>query len=195
MIRRPPRSTLFPYTTLFRSRGGHADRFDGVHAGSAAGGESLHPADDRKADLPAGTDHPCEGAGARPRRPRSRQRTPADVRSGRFTREQSAMPNLSVSVAFLNTLFPFEVEDSRGNKVFKKATETDKFGIASAEFALADEVNLGTYHLHALMGQADAPTNTAEMALNVRSEEHTSELQSRLHLVCRLLLEKKKNFK
>src|SRR2546429_2296524 len=29
--------------------------------------------------------------------------------------------------------------------------------------------------------------------LFVRSEEHTSELQSRLHLVCRLLLEKKKN--
>src|SRR2546429_2385007 len=28
---------------------------------------------------------------------------------------------------------------------------------------------------------------------SVRSEEHTSELQSRLHLVCRLLLEKKKN--
>src|SRR2546422_7392919 len=27
---------------------------------------------------------------------------------------------------------------------------------------------------------------------HVRSEEHTSELQSRLHLVCRLLLEKKK---
>src|SRR2546422_8085676 len=27
---------------------------------------------------------------------------------------------------------------------------------------------------------------------NRRSEEHTSELQSRLHLVCRLLLEKKK---
>src|SRR5687768_17993857 len=29
-------------------------------------------------------------------------------------------------------------------------------------------------------------------APSVRSEEHTSELQSRLHLVCRLLLEKKK---
>src|SRR5712675_1567811 len=28
-----------------------------------------------------------------------------------------------------------------------------------------------------------------------RSEEHTSELQSRLHLVCRLLLEKKKKYK
>src|SRR5205809_4800066 len=30
---------------------------------------------------------------------------------------------------------------------------------------------------------------------DIRSEEHTSELQSRLHLVCRLLLEKKKNQK
>jgi hypothetical protein len=61
----------------------------------------------------------------------------------------------------------FEVEDSRGNKVFKKVTQTDKFGIASAEFSLADEVNLGTYHLRALMGEGDAPANTAEIALNV----------------------------
>src|SRR5216684_5062089 len=30
------------------------------------------------------------------------------------------------------------------------------------------------------------------LAVGLRSEEHTSELQSRLHLVCRLLLEKKK---
>src|SRR5687768_17715351 len=33
----------------------------------------------------------------------------------------------------------------------------------------------------------------AESLQPARSEEHTSELQSRLHLVCRLLLEKKKN--
>src|SRR2546422_4004239 len=32
----------------------------------------------------------------------------------------------------------------------------------------------------------------ADAAARARSEEHTSELQSRLHLVCRLLLEKKK---
>jgi len=70
--------------------------------------------------------------------------------------------------AALNRKLTFEVEDSRGNKVFKKATETDKFGIASAEFALADEVNLGTYHLRALLGGAEAaPTSTAEIALNV----------------------------
>jgi uncharacterized protein YfaS (alpha-2-macroglobulin family) len=61
----------------------------------------------------------------------------------------------------------FELEDSRGNKVFKKTTQTDKFGIASVEFALADEVNLGTYHLRALMGEGESPTNTAELALNV----------------------------
>src|SRR5687768_17939837 len=34
-------------------------------------------------------------------------------------------------------------------------------------------------------------TETALQAENTRSEEHTSELQSRLHLVCRLLLAKK----
>lgn len=56
----------------------------------------------------------------------------------------------------------FEVEDSRGNKVFKKAAQTDRFGLASAEFALADEVNLGAYHLRALMDQ-----NRAEIALDV----------------------------
>src|SRR2546422_5275517 len=33
------------------------------------------------------------------------------------------------------------------------------------------------------------------MPRDTRSEEHTSELQSRLHLVCRLLLEKKKKKK
>src|SRR2546429_6585313 len=33
-----------------------------------------------------------------------------------------------------------------------------------------------------------------EKFVSRRSEEHTSELQSRLHLVCRLLLEKKKKY-
>ncbi|MGA2132047.1 MAG: MG2 domain-containing protein [Bryobacteraceae bacterium] len=61
----------------------------------------------------------------------------------------------------------FEVEDSRGNKVFKKATRTDAFGIASAEFALADEVNLGTYHLRALVEGEEAGQHAAEVALNV----------------------------
>src|SRR5215469_14988984 len=61
----------------------------------------------------------------------------------------------------------FELEDSRGNKVFKKVTQTDKFGIALAEFSLAEEVNLGTYHLRASLGEEEAPTNTRELAINV----------------------------
>src|SRR5690625_5541461 len=34
----------------------------------------------------------------------------------------------------------------------------------------------------------------SRLILSLRSEEHTSELQSRGHLVCRLLLEKKNNY-
>src|SRR2546425_5798590 len=38
MIRRPPRSTLFPYTTLFRSDGVHpVQRRGGVHGNVSAG--------------------------------------------------------------------------------------------------------------------------------------------------------------
>src|SRR2546429_6708070 len=37
------------------------------------------------------------------------------------------------------------------------------------------------------------PKKVLRKVIFPRSEEHTSELQSRLHLVCRLLLEKKKN--
>src|SRR2546422_8141570 len=38
----------------------------------------------------------------------------------------------------------------------------------------------------------ELPGGMRHVHLRVRSEEHTSELQSRLHLVCCLLLEKKK---
>src|SRR2546422_7151406 len=92
MIRRPPRSTLFPYTTLFRS-------VDGKEIGRQAHGLSI--------------------------------------------------------------------------------TEDYKFELQGA-------------------AKADVPAGARVLFDNVkvepleRSEEHTSELQSRLHLVCRLLLEKKK---
>src|SRR2546427_5203267 len=41
MIRRPPRSTLFPYTTLFRSRGRRHQPGPTAREGAAAGGR--HP--------------------------------------------------------------------------------------------------------------------------------------------------------
>src|SRR3712207_7395701 len=92
MIRRPPRSTLFPYTTLFRSRG------------------AIH------------REHPCGG-------------------------QRWVVAETSEKRLFTKNTGPCEVE--------RRCIRTD--------------------------------------ACPVRSEEHTSELQSRQYLVCRLLLEKKKN--
>src|SRR3712207_7687171 len=97
MIRRPPRSTLFPCTTLFRSGGG-----DGIRSGL------IHAVTDTVA-LPA---------------------TPDAVRA---------------------------------------VLAADHLGVRPARVAPVGAVG----------GAA-------------RSEEHTSELQSRQYLVCRLLLEKKK---
>src|SRR2546429_310854 len=51
--------------------------------------------------------------------------------------------------------------------------------------AMDQVVNQASKIRYMFGGQADFP-------VTYRSEEHTSELQSRLHLVCRLLLEKKK---
>src|SRR2546429_5203573 len=96
MIRRPPRSTLFPYTTLFRS----------VIAAQRRGVDTVE----------------CSEAGRRSLRQADRYRSVQfDHRRWRDVGE-----------------LPVKIDDPR------------------------------------------------------RSEEHTSELQSRLHLVCRLLLEKKK---
>src|SRR3989449_8396915 len=53
------------------------------------------------------------------------------------------------------------------------------------------------HDVRALLDEAQTERLRAlQLALGrARSEEHTSELQSRLHLVCRLLLEKKKSTK
>src|SRR5947209_10338696 len=96
MIRRPPRSTLFPYTTLFRSK-------EGIFGGVSAG-------------------------------------------------------------AVVHAALKFARRLDRGNIV--------------CLFADAGWKYLGTSIWNAPAGP--------------RSEEHTSELQSRQYLVCRLLLEKKK---
>src|SRR3712207_7569439 len=103
MIRRPPRSTLFPYTTLFRSS-------------AATGNDAVL----RTAFL---AQHPQSAA-----------------------KWDELIPDASASA------------DERA-QLFSEALKTKKLDL----------------------GKGD------------RSEEHTSELQSRQYLVCRLLLEKKKN--
>src|SRR3712207_8127349 len=98
MIRRPPRSTLFPYTTLFRSCLGLMD-----------------------------------------------------------AREQDQLFDVAIVGA-------------------------GPAGLATAVYAASEGLSVVALDCRAYGGQA-------------RSEEHTSELQSRQYLVCRLLLEKKKQLK
>src|SRR2546430_4213057 len=63
MIRRPPRSTLFPYTTLFRSRRGAGARRDQGRRAHRRG-RHAHPAHDRS-DTPARARRPAAVGGAR----------------------------------------------------------------------------------------------------------------------------------
>src|SRR3712207_8118423 len=60
--------------------------------------------------------------------------------------------------------------------------------VAPAAFRIVDASILPT----SVAGAEAAEDAEAEQRLRSRSEEHTSELQSRQYLVCRLLLEKKK---
>src|SRR5205823_6726101 len=58
---------------------------------------------------------------------------------------------------------------------------------------LNDFLRVGSRHpLDVLVGTGHAQAIGIRLVLAVRSEEHTSELQSLAYLVCRLLLEKKK---
>src|SRR2546422_6476462 len=63
------------------------------------------------------------------------------------------------------------------------------YGLLKAEIGVHRLVRISPYD-----AQSRRHTSFASVMVypEVRSEEHTSELQSRLHLVCRLLLEKKK---
>src|SRR2546422_6946882 len=62
---------------------------------------------------------------------------------------------------------------------------TTLFRSGAEDASLASEIT-------AAVGRSGGRAVSACGRLTLRSEEHTSELQSRLHLVCRLLLEKKK---
>src|SRR2546429_1689876 len=83
-----------------------------------------------------------------------------------------------------STLFPYTTLF----RSYVHAAATDRAGLG--RFAHDQRNRLHLVHLFAiaLVQRSD----DASQGQRYRSEEHTSELQSRLHLVCRLLLEKKK---
>src|SRR5690625_5835556 len=89
---------------------------------------------------------------------------------------------------------PFEIPEG---KPFEKRIAFSAAHVVADPFADTDPLNesqidwdLTMKYRHYLWSQGLA---VAEAMDTARSEEHTSELQSRGHLVCRLLLEKTKN--
>src|SRR5438874_6962762 len=78
-----------------------------------------------------------------------------------------------------STLFPYTT-------LFRSVLEVENV-VRDAE-PVGDELGVGD----GVQGAAGPVGNVVAVAKQLRSEEHTSELQSRRDLVCRLLLEKKK---
>src|SRR3989442_6298086 len=89
-----------------------------------------------------------------------------------------------------STLFPYTT-------LFRSISAAKIDGPIQEIFALQDRIVTGLMDiLNIKLSSHDLERigrpQTAELQAYERSEEHTSELQSRPHLVCRLLLEKKK---
>src|SRR3712207_8899265 len=83
-----------------------------------------------------------------------------------------------------STLFPYTT-------LFRSLSARDRSICAFPATAIAAKAWQKTgVHSEGLGGSS---VNASALASPGRSEEHTSELQSRQYLVCRLLLEKKKN--
>src|SRR2546429_4235558 len=76
-----------------------------------------------------------------------------------------------------STLFPYTT-------LFRSLAGFGRPGHMAGEFTFL--------HMMAIDSKGNLYAGETIGGRRVRSEEHTSELQSRLHLVCRLLLEKKK---
>src|SRR3712207_8935279 len=91
-----------------------------------------------------------------------------------------------------STLFPYTT-------LFRSVIGRRSDGVERAAFGRAYEAELterlvtSASYLPGLELVAEVGGTVGGHALFTRSEEHTSELQSRQYLVCRLLLEKKKN--
>src|SRR5260370_19747196 len=84
-----------------------------------------------------------------------------------------------------STLFPYTTL-FRSGKVLNDSDELNR-----ATVRIEDDIPPLQNPAQAAVGSHDAVIDRVRRA---RSEEHTSELQSHLNLVCRLLLEKKKRY-
>src|SRR2546422_4311289 len=84
-----------------------------------------------------------------------------------------------------STLFPYTT-------LFRSPEPAEELGAGGAGFELGEVEDPDTAQRAFSHGSLSSSSLRLVANPQYRSEEHTSELQSRLHLVCRLLLEKKK---
>src|SRR2546422_7245446 len=91
-----------------------------------------------------------------------------------------------------STLFPYTTlfRSVSSQFCFNNASITSKL-----EKTLSSSSSSSRSLFYYLEGYWDEHGDPRSTVWFMRSEEHTSELQSRLHLVCRLLLEKKKHIR
>src|SRR5579859_6143992 len=173
MIRRPPRSTLFPYTTLFRSR-----RPRGAHR---RGGSALHG---------------CA-------------RAAAALRSEEHTSELQSQSNIVCRLLLeKKKMAPSKLD---GEVVPSLLVQLRRDAVAyvspprpwsaSFFFLMIRRPPRSTLFPYTTLFRSSLPRARrwpwrrgprSRASRRFRSEEHTSELQSQSNLVCRLLLEKKK---
>src|SRR3712207_7646027 len=91
-----------------------------------------------------------------------------------------------------STLFPYTTLFRSGaNQIAMKEIFQPSDDLFSAIIAV--DV-IAAYFWMGLLLYGAGISRTLDKRMKARSEEHTSELQSRQYLVCRLLLEKKNNF-
>src|SRR5687768_17773189 len=88
-----------------------------------------------------------------------------------------------------STLLPYTTLFRSLDVMIHEGMQSPRFASGSASVLLPAESLLAVVEVKSTLTKAEWKNCLA----NARSEEHTSELQSRLHLVCRLLLEKKKD--
>src|SRR3712207_7100201 len=87
-----------------------------------------------------------------------------------------------------STLFPYTT-------LFRSGGE-ESYGFMAQDFVRdKDAVSAMSLLAEICAWAKDQGKTLYDVLMDIRSEEHTSELQSRQYLVCRLLLEKKKNKK
>src|SRR5207247_10311242 len=79
-----------------------------------------------------------------------------------------------------------------GMHTFQESSGTSEQDRVSGNLPVIDNLSARETHVFLLIGSGRDTKKIAHSLRLRRSEEHTSELQSRVELVCRLLLEKKK---